>query len=210
MKLIKLNRNKEEILNTISHAAGVLFGIFGLIYLLFKNKKNTDFSTISIWIYGVSMIALFLSSTFYHYLESGKLKNRARILDHMSIFLLIAGTYTPVCLITLEKSSGWLLFTIVWSIAALGIILKIFLTGKVDKLSLLLYLSMGWLIIFDIRNIIDLMSLQALIFLIIGGLLYSLGTIFYVIEKIPYSHFIWHLFVLGGSISHFFMVDSLV
>ncbi|MDR1876244.1 MAG: hemolysin III family protein, partial [Flavobacteriaceae bacterium] len=125
-------------------------------------------------------------------------------------YALIAGTYTPVCLITLEESSGWTLFSIVWTIAALGIIMKIFLTGKVNKLSLILYLVMGWLVIFDIKSVVHLMTSEALLFFALGGVLYTLGTVFYAIEKIPYSHFIWHLFVLGGSVSHYIMVYSIV
>ncbi|QYN50642.1 MULTISPECIES: hemolysin III family protein [Apibacter] len=208
--MTQIARDKQEILNTISHGMGIILGIVGLIFLLVKNNNSSLYSTLSIWTFGLSLIILYTSSTIYHFFVNENWKKKARVLDHMSIFLLIAGTYTPICLITLEKSSGWTLFTIVWTIAALGIIMKIFLTGKVDKLSLLLYLIMGWLLVFDIKNIANSMTSQALLFLVLGGVLYTLGTIFYARDKMPYAHFIWHLFVLGGSASHYAMVYYII
>ncbi|QII70310.1 MULTISPECIES: PAQR family membrane homeostasis protein TrhA [Apibacter] len=208
--MTQIARDKQEILNTISHGMGIVLGIVGLIFLLVKNNNSSIYSTLSIWTFGLSLIILYTSSTIYHFFVNENWKKKARVLDHMSIFLLIAGTYTPICLITLEKSSGWTLFTIVWTIAALGIIMKIFLTGKVDKLSLLLYLVMGWLLVFDIKNIANSMTSQALLFLVLGGVLYTLGTIFYARDKMPYAHFIWHLFVLGGSASHYAMVYYII
>lgn len=208
--MTQIARDKQEILNTISHGIGIVLGIVGLIFLLVKNNNSSLYSTLSIWTFGLSLIILYTSSTIYHFFVNENWKKKARVLDHMSIFLLIAGTYTPICLITLEKSSGWTLFTIVWTIAALGIIMKIFLTGKVDKLSLLLYLVMGWLLVFDIKNIANSMTSQALLFLVLGGVLYTLGTIFYARDKMPYAHFIWHLFVLGGSASHYAMVYYII
>lgn len=208
--MTQIARDKQEILNTISHGMGIVLGIVGLIFLLVKNNNSSIYSTLSIWTFGLSLIILYTSSTIYHFFVNENWKKKARVLDHMSIFLLIAGTYTPICLITLEKSSGWTLFTIVWTIAALGIIMKIFLTGKVDKLSLFLYLVMGWLLVFDIKNIANSMTSQALLFLVLGGVLYTLGTIFYARDKMPYAHFIWHLFVLGGSASHYAMVYYII
>ena len=208
--MFTITKEKQEILNTVSHGLGAVLSIVGLVFLLVKDRNITPYSMLSIWLYGISLIALYMSSTVYHLLSNEKLKKRARIFDHISIFLLIAGTYTPICLIPLEKSSGWVLFYIVWSIALAGLIMKIFLTGKVDKLSLFLYLAMGWLVIFDISNVIHLLTPGALLFFAIGGLFYTVGTIFYSIEKIPYSHFIWHLFVLGGSASHYVMVYLIV
>lgn len=208
--MTQIARDKQEILNTLSHGMGIVLGVVGLIFLLVKNNNSNIYSTLSIWTFGLSLIILYTSSTIYHFFVNENWKRKARVLDHMSIFLLIAGTYTPICLITLEKSSGWTLFTIVWTIAALGIIMKIFLTGKVDKLSLLLYLVMGWLLVFDIKNIANSMTSQALLFLVLGGVLYTLGTIFYARDKMPYAHFIWHLFVLGGSASHYAMVYYII
>lgn len=208
--MTQIARDKQEILNTLSHGMGIVLGVVGLIFLLVKNNNSNIYSTLSIWTFGLSLIILYTSSTIYHFFVNENWKRKARVLDHMSIFLLIAGTYTPICLITLGKSSGWTLFTIVWTIAALGIIMKIFLTGKVDKLSLLLYLIMGWLLVFDIKNIANSMTSQALLFLVLGGVLYTLGTIFYARDNMPYAHFIWHLFVLGGSASHYAMVYYII
>ncbi len=203
-------KNKEEFLNVISHAAGIVLGVFGLVFLLLKNRDLTHFSTLSILIYGFCLIALYTASTVYHAISHEKKKQKAQIFDHIGIFLLIAGTYTPICLITLEKTTGWTLFLVIWSIAALGLVMKLFLTGKLDKLSLFIYLIMGWLAVVEYEQLINLLSVDALFYLVIGGILYTLGTIFYAIEKIPYGHFIWHLFVLGGSISHYFMIYSIV
>ncbi|MDX1766873.1 MAG: hemolysin III family protein, partial [Arenibacter troitsensis] len=133
-------------------------------------------------------------------------KNRLRILDHISIYFLIAGTYTPVALLMLEKGNGWLLFYTVWGIAALGALMKLFYTGKYEFISLLLYLVMGWLIVLDLDNLLNNTTTIGLGTLFLGGAFYTLGIIFYAIERIPYNHFIWHLFVLGGAISHWFFI----
>lgn len=203
-------KNKEEFLNTISHGFGIVLGIFGLVFLLLKNREVTHFSTLSIWIYGFCLIALYTASTVYHALEHEKKKKKAQIFDHIGIFLLIAGTYTPVCLITLEQTTGWRLFFVIWSIAGIGLVMKLFLTGKVEKLSLIMYLIMGWLVVAELNQLMNLLSTEALTYMAIGGVFYTLGTIFYASKRIPYGHFIWHLFVLGGSISHYFMIYSIV
>lgn len=201
---------KEEVLNTISHAFGIVFGLIGLVILLLKNQNETFLSTLSIWIYGLSFVALYSASTVYHSVSCENRKVKARKFDHISIYLLIAGTYSPICLITLEKTSGWLLFIVIWSIALAGFILKLFFTGKFEKLSLLLYLTMGWLAIFEYKQLFNLLLPKALFYLILGGVLYTIGVFFYASKRIPYSHFIWHLFVLGGSVSHFMMIYSIL
>jgi hemolysin III len=142
----------------------------------------------------------------YHSFTDEKKKHYFRIVDHISIYLLIAGTYTPVLLITLEQSKGWLLFYIVWAIAGFGVILKLFFTGKFEAFSTILYLVMGWLIVFDFSTLNSLMPANGIVLLMAGGLAYTVGIVFYAIEKIPYNHVIWHLFVLAGAICHFFMV----
>lgn len=196
----------EEKWNAISHGAGVVLGIFGLILLLFFNTEKTSFSTLSIIMYGLSVIVLYTSSTIYHAVQNLKWKKLWRKADHISIYILIAGTYTPVSLITLEKGNGWLIFWIVWGIAGIGTLLKIFFTGKFEVLSLLLYLLMGWLIVFDLQDLLSAISTTGLTFLTLGGAFYTLGVLFYAINKIPYNHVIWHFFVLGGSISHFLFI----
>ncbi len=154
---------------------------------------------------------LFTASTLYHRVRDPKLKNKLRILDHISIYFLIAGTYTPVALIMLEKGNGWLLFYTVWGIAAVGTLMKLFYTGKYKFISLLLYLIMGWLIVLDLDNLLGQTTTIGLGTLFLGGAFYTIGILFYAIERIPYNHFIWHLFVLGGAISHwcFILIDVL-
>ncbi|UKM64026.1 hemolysin III family protein [Flavobacteriaceae bacterium GSB9] len=196
----------EEKLNAISHGLGALLGIVALILLIFKNTNKTDWSLFSVIIYGVSIVVLFTASTFYHTAESERRKHIFRVIDHISIYFLIAGTYTPVLLISLIESKGWPLFFTVWGIALFGVVLKLFYTGKFEIFSTLLYLVMGWLIVFDFSNLADIIGSQGILLLFAGGLAYTLGIVFYVIQKIPYNHVIWHLFVLAGAIFHFFMI----
>ena len=196
----------EEKLNTISHAIGALFGIAALVMLIVYSTNKTEWSLFSVIVYGISIIILFTASTFYHAVKGEKRKHYFRIVDHISIYFLIAGTYTPVCLISLESSLGWTLFWVVWGIAAFGVILKLFFTGKFEIFSTLLYLVMGWLIVFDFPNLSNILGSNGILFLFAGGLSYTVGIIFYVIQKIPFNHVIWHLFVLAGAIFHFFMI----
>lgn len=195
----------EEQLNAATHGVGALLGIIALVLMIVYNGNKATYSLFSVVVYGISIIVLFSASTLYHAIKREKHKYYFRILDHISIYLLIAGTYTPVCLILLEQSKGWLLFWIVWGIAALGLILKIFFTGKFEVLSLLLYLVMGWLIVFDFTFLSEMLGPKGVLWLFAGGLFYTLGIVFYAIERIPYNHVIWHIFVLAGAISHFFM-----
>ena len=155
------------------------------------------------------MICLYSASTLYHYSTNLDLKRKFRVFDHVSIFYLIAGSYAPVCLITLYSESGTKIFTAVLLIAIIGTIFKLFFTGKYEKFSLFLYLTMGWLVVVDFKNIMNSLETSAIILLVISGLFYSFGIIFYRLEKIKYSHAIWHMFVLGGSICHYFLVLSL-
>lgn len=196
----------EEKLNAFTHAIGALFGIVALVLLIVFNKQKTNWSLFSVIVYGISIIVLFTASTLYHLIVNEKKKHYFRIVDHISIYLLIAGTYTPVLLISLEQSLGWILFWIVWGIAAFGLILKLFFTGKFELFSTLLYLVMGWLIVFDFSNLSEIIGDNGVLLLFAGGLFYTVGIIFYAIQKIPFNHVIWHLFVLSGAISHFFMI----
>jgi hemolysin III len=197
---------KEELWNTISHGLGILLGIAGLILLLVFDSEKTSYSTFSILLYATSVIVLYSASTLYHAISNVKWKPLLRKLDHISIYLLIAGTYTPVALISLEHGSGWTLFWTVWGIAALGTFLKIFFTGKFEVISLLLYLVMGWLIAFDFSSVLEVQSTLGIVLLALGGAFYTVGILFYVVQKIPYNHAIWHAFVLAGSIFHFFFI----
>lgn len=198
--------HKEERLNALSHAIGIVLGILGFFLLLKTNSVNTQYATLSLIIYSVSIILLFSASTFYHYVSSPKLKAKLRIVDHISIFCLIAGTYTPVALISLSQGNGWLIFYSVWTIAFIGAILKVFFTGKFEVLSLLLYLFMGWLIVFDLKNLILNTTFKGQMLLALGGAFYTLGIFFYAFKRIPYNHLIWHFFVLGGAICHWLFI----
>lgn len=196
----------EEQLNAWSHGIGAALGIAALVLLIVYADTTKPWSLFSVIVYGISIIVLFLASTLYHAVKGERRKHYFRIVDHISIYLLIAGTYTPVLLILLADSLGWPLFWIVWGIAAFGLILKLFFTGKFEIFSTLLYLIMGWLIVFDYTNAAESLGSHGLLWLFAGGLLYTVGIIFYAIERIPYNHVIWHMFVLGGAICHFFMI----
>ncbi|ASO08274.1 hemolysin III [Arenibacter algicola] len=202
---------KEEKLNTLSHALGIILGLIGFVVLYLINDGHNSYGIFSISVYSFTFVLLFTASTLYHRVRDPKLKNKLRILDHISIYFLIAGTYTPVALIMLEKGNGWLLFYTVWGIAAVGTLMKLFYTGKYEFISLLLYLIMGWLIVLDLDNLLSQTTTIGLGTLFLGGAFYTIGILFYAIERIPYNHFIWHLFVLGGAISHwcFILIDVL-
>lgn len=203
---MKIQTKLEEQLNAVSHAIGALLGIAGLVLLIVLNTNKTTWSLFSVIVYGISIIVLFTASTLYHIIRSEKRKHYFRIVDHIGIYFLIAGTYTPVLLITLEHSLGWTLFWVVWGIASFGVVLKLFFTGRFRVFSTLLYLVMGWLIVFDFSTLSGLVHSNAILLLMAGGLAYTVGIVFYAIERIPYNHVIWHVFVLAGAICHFFMV----
>lgn len=198
---------KEEIANGITHGIGVIFGIVALtILLVLATKKGDVPKIVAFSIYGACIILMFLSSTLYHSLTKEKVKKILRVFDHSSIFLFIAGTYTPVVLLTLKGYLRIGILIAIWAIALSGVGFKIFTFGKFDKykaLSLIIYIGMGWIAIIPIKSIISATSINFFYFILSGGLLYTLGTIFYGIKKIPYNHAIWHLFVLAASITHF-------
>lgn len=199
----------EQITNTITHGIGVVFAIFALIFLIVNNQNSSDFyEMMSYVIYGSTLIILYLSSTLYHAIQVEKAKRYLRTLDHASIFLLIAGTYTPITLIALRGRLGWTLFITVWSIALIGVIFKVFFVNKLKILSVVIYLLMGWMIIFAIKPLFTALSVRSILFMVIGGLVYTVGILFYALQSLgyKYSHSIWHLFVLAGSVSHFIMI----
>ncbi len=203
---MRIQTKLEEQLNAWTHGIGAALGIAALVLLIIYVDNTKPWSLFSVIVYGISIIVLFLASTFYHAVKGEKRKHYFRIVDHVSIYFLIAGTYTPVLLITLTDSLGWPLFWTVWGIAAFGVILKLFFTGKFEIFSTLLYLVMGWLIIFDFSNLSDAIGPNGILWLFAGGLSYTVGIIFYALQKVPYFHVIWHLFVLAGAICHFFMI----
>lgn len=196
----------EEKLNTITHAIGAFLGVIAIVLLIVKQTNKTDWSLFSVIVYGLTIIILFSASTCYHAAVEEARKHYFRILDHISIYFLIAGTYSPVCLISLAPTLGWILFFTVWGIATFGIFLKLFFTGKFEVFSTLLYLIMGWLIVFDFSKLSEVIGSKGILFLMLGGVSYTIGIVFYAIEKIPYNHVIWHLFVLLGAFFHFLMI----
>ncbi len=196
----------EEKLNAWSHGLGVGLGIAALVLMLLGVDQTNPFGLFSVIVYGLSIILLFLASTCYHAITSSKRKHYFRVADHIGIYLLIAGTYTPVLLIAIPNGLGWILFWVVWGIAVFGLVLKLFFTGRFEHFSTFLYLAMGWLAIIPYSELTTALDAKALALLIGGGVAYTVGVLFYAIEKIPYNHFIWHLFVLGGASCHFFMV----
>ncbi|MBT8321724.1 MAG: hemolysin III family protein [Eudoraea sp.] len=201
-----MNYKEEEYWNTGSHGLGVLFGLIGCFLMVRETADGSYWARFAVWVYSLSIILLFTASTTYHAVADPRKKRKWRILDHISIYYLIAGTYTPVALITLESGNGWAIFFAVWGIALGGTVLKLFFTGKWEYFSLFLYLLMGWMIIFDIQNLIQLTSTLGLSLLFIGGAFYTLGIFFYAVKRIPYNHLIWHFFVLGGAISHWMYI----
>jgi len=198
--------HNEEKLNTISHGLGAVLAVAGMFLLLSKNSYKTEYAGLSIVIYSITLISMFVVSAVYHYSKNHELKKKLRILDHINIYFLIAGTYTPVALITLINGNGWTILYAVWGIALFGTLFKLFYTGKFEFLSLLLYVAMGWLIMLDFENLVDYTPALGIRLLFLGGAFYTLGIIFYAIRRIPYNHFIWHLFVLCGAISHWVMI----
>jgi len=198
---------KEELANIITHGIGVVFGIVVFTVLLFSSlRKGDTISVVAFSIYGVCLIFMYLCSTLYHSFRDERIKNILRIFDHSSIYLFIAGTYTPVALLALDGYLRVGIMIIVWIIAILGVIFKIVTAGKFDRykaLSLITYIAMGWIAIFTIKPIINMTSLSFFMWILGGGIVYSLGTIFYSVRSIPYNHAIWHVFVLAGTILHF-------
>ena len=197
---------EEEFWNTLTHFIGLILSIIGLPILLVYNQNFTDYSLEGILFFEFGMICLYTASTLYHYTTKLELKRRFRIFDHVSIFYLIAGSYAPICLITLYNSSGIKIFVAVLIIALIGTVFKLFFTGKFEKLSLVLYLAMGWLVVLDFNSLFNSLEFSAIALLVLSGLFYSFGIIFYRLEKMKYSHAIWHLFVLGGTTTHYFLV----
>ncbi len=211
MKTIKNDVNDftlhEEIWHAITHGLGFFLSIAGLATLVaYASLQGSALAITSSAIFGATLIILYGASTLYHAITHTKIKKIFQQFDHASIYFLIAGTYTPVTLISLGGVWGWTIFSIVWGAAFFGIVLKFAYPGRFEKLSLVLYLLMGWMIVIAMQPLMAHMQSGGLWFLLAGGLSYTAGIIFYLWETLPYNHAIWHLFVLGGSILHYLMV----
>lgn len=198
----------EEIANAITHGVGVALAIAGAVLLIvFASLSGDVYKIISFTIFGVTLILLYLGSTLYHSIPNKRVKKFLRIIDHSSIYLLIAGTYTPYVLVCLRNNKKAItILLVIWVLTFLGIGFKFIWINKFENLSTLLYILMGWAIVFIAKDVWQSVPHMAVLWLVIGGLFYTLGCIFFVLDKMPYNHAIWHLFVMGGSICHFFSV----
>ena len=197
----------EEKINVFTHAFGLFLSIIALVLLIVKaSVYGTVWHIFSFSIYGVSLIVLYAASTFFHNSKDLKIRKRLNIFDHASIYILIAGTYTPFTLVTLNGTIGWVLFGITWGIALAGVILKLFFTGKFDKTSTVAYVLMGWIIVFAYNPLLNNFSSDGIVWLVVGGIAYTIGAILYSIKKLRFNHAIFHVFVLLGSFCHFISI----
>jgi hemolysin III len=201
----------EEKINIYSHVAGLVLSTLGLFALILRALQNDSWlDVVAVTIFGLSMMVLYASSALYHGATVPVVRIRRRVYDHASIYALIAGTYTPLALIALNASVGWPLFFVAWGVALSGIVLKIFFTGRFDRLSTTMYVAMGWMVLFVLDDFVTALSKQGMTWLAAGGVAYTVGAVAYSIKRIPYHHAIFHLFVLLGSLCHFICVYSFV
>jgi hemolysin III len=198
---------KEELVNWLTHAIGLVLACAGFIFLL---NKTTNKSVIVVGIYGGTLMALYLMSTLYHLAKNDRMKRVLRKLDHMGIFLMIAGTYTPFCLIALNELTGLVVLIIVCLLSGAGIFFKVFFTGKLETVSLTIYIVLGWLCLVIIKPVYDSLSLWSFMALVAGGLFYTCGILFYRMRQIKYHHGIWHVFVIAGSTAHYMSILAFV
>lgn len=204
---IRLYSLGEEIVHSITHGIGAGLGVAGLTLLVVLAVwYGNVYQIVSFSIYGATLIILYLASTLYHAFQNPGVKRVFKVIDHASIYLLIAGTYTPFLLVGLKGMWGWTLMVVIWGLAILGISFKVLFIHRYQKLSVLAYVLMGWLSVVMLKELLVNIPLGGLIWLAAGGVAYTVGVIFYALQKIPYMHVVWHIFVLGGSICHYFAV----
>ncbi|WP_211103896.1 PAQR family membrane homeostasis protein TrhA [Skermanella pratensis] len=197
----------EEIANAVTHGIGAVLSVAALVALVALAAVKDDVRVlVSLTIYGSTLVLLYLASTLYHAVRHARAKLVFKTCDHAAIFLLIAGTYTPYCLLVMDGAWGWTLFAVMWSIAAFGVVFKILHTNRYARLSLMLYLCMGWLGVFAVGPIVANMATEGVLLLALGGLAYTGGVAFFLWESMPFNHAIWHLFVLAGSTCHFLSI----
>lgn len=197
----------EEIFNVISHGIGFLLSIAALsILVVFASLRGSAWHIVSFAIYGSSLVVLYFASTVFHLSRNQKLRNRLNVFDHISIYLLIAGTYTPFALVTLRGPWGWSIFGVVWGLAIAGIILKFFYTGRFNTLSTVLYIALGWVILIAISPLISALPIGGLMWLLAGGISYTIGAGFFLLNRLPFNHAIFHVLIIVGSFCHFVAV----
>jgi len=206
-----IRERKQEIANSLTHGASAIISLAGLaVLVVFASLYGSVWHVVSVSIYGATLVLLFSASTLYHSVRSVRVKEFFHVLDHASIFLLIAGTYTPITLVAMRGVWGWSLFGCVWGLSLLGIILKVFFTGRFKIVSTLLYVGVGWVAVVAIRPIIQQVPLPSVILIVVGGVVYTLGVIFYLMKKMPYNHAIWHLFVFAAAACHYVAIMQFV
>lgn len=197
----------EEIANSIIHGLGIGLGVAALVILVaYAAIDGSGYKLASAIVFGVALVLEYTASTLYHSFPQPNVKHVFKLLDHAGIYLLIAGSYTPFCLVTIREDGGWWLFGIVWGLAVIGIATEAFWAYRPRWLSAAVYLGMGWLVIVAIRPVVANLDTAGLWLLVAGGLAYTVGTIFYVMKKIPYMHAVWHVWVLAGSVLHFLAI----
>ena len=201
----------EEIANSVTHGIGAALSIAGLVVLVVLASVYGDvWRVISTSIYGTSLVLLFLSSTLYHSIQNPRLRPVLRRVDHAAIYVLIAGTYTPFTLVSLRGPLGWTFFGVVWGMALVGILFKVFFIHRFALVSTLAYVAMGWICVLAFGQMLDHVPPSGMIWLVTGGVVYTVGVVFYVLRRIPYGHAVWHLFVLAGAICHFFAIRAVI
>jgi len=198
---------RYELANSATHGMGLALSVAGCAVLVtLAALRGNAWHIVACSIYGGTLVCLYGASTVYHSVRSRRLKRILRIVDHSTIYLLIAGTYTPFTLVLLKGGWGWTLFGLVWGLSLAGILLKVWFVDRLPVVSTLVYVALGWLVIIAIKPVVALVPLAAILWLLAGGLLYTAGVGFFAWQKLPYHHAIWHLFVLGGSVCHYFAV----
>ena len=196
-----------ELANTLTHGIGLALSVAGLVVLvLMAVAKGHLIHIVSCSVYGSSLVVLYLASTLYHSMKTPRVKQVFRILDHSAIFVLIAGSYTPFLLVNMRGAWGWSLFGVVWGLALIGIVIKIFFIQRLPALSVLLYVAMGWLVIVAIKPLLASLPPAGILLLVAGGISYTGGLVFYAWQRLPYHHAYWHLAVMGGSLCHYLAV----
>ena len=204
---VKTYSLSEEIASSVTHGVGFLLALVALsVMVVFAALRGTAWHVVACSVYGVTLVLLFAASTLYHSLPWPRTKAVMKVIDHSAIYLLIAGTYTPFLLVSLRGPWGWTLFGVIWGLALVGVVFKIFFAGRFKVFSTLVYIGMGWMVIVAIRPLCQTLPLGGLLWMVAGGVLYTIGTIFYLGHRIPFNHAIWHSFVLAGSLCHFFSV----
>ncbi len=202
---------REERASALTHAAGTAVALVaGLVLVILAALHGDGWQLGSAIVFSASLVLLYLASTLYHSVHEPLVKRRLKVLDHCAIYLLIAGTYTPFTLVGLRGTLGWTLFAAIWSLALAGVVFKLFYTGRFRKLSTLVYVAMGWLVVLAIKPVMAALDAWTLGWLVAGGLFYTLGTVFYHRESLPYAHAIWHLFCIAGSACHYLAVAAQV